>query len=341
MLDRHGRRVPRVHLDDPPEPVDLVGGGDDVETRVEALPQAFRRAALEAVACQSLGGDGVGDVLGVGEVLVEVLLAGEHRAPRGETAGAVVQGAEHAGAGRVGGGLDQVAARGGTGENELGQTGDTPVVRAEFGCETTGSGLTLDLHDGQPVIGPSDAHLLLGGVVGIVAGEHEGLGRVLVVDHQQVGVRHAVDGQQPREVVVVAELLLLRGRGLVADVEGGRIRQHRVTPPDDDGLVVALGNGHDVVGVRDDGGEVGAGGRGAEVRRARRRGAAGAARVVGTRGEHTARTDREHRHRAAAQHAAPAHGGAHDVTEVLAPGGVGHGVGTRVAALVAAGDGGA
>src|SRR5690606_13283602 len=88
VLLRGGGGVPRVHLHDPAEAVRLVlvALGAGVEAGVARLPAALGGAAAHAVALVPLAARG-------DEVLVEVLLAGQDRAPGGQAAGAVVQGA--------------------------------------------------------------------------------------------------------------------------------------------------------------------------------------------------------------------------------------------------------
>src|SRR5699024_12471008 len=122
-----------------------------VYTRGRRLPAARGGSGGEAVALARLGG------AGGAEVPVEVLLAGEHRPPRGEAAGAVAEGAQHDGAGGVPGGLQQVAARRGTGEGELVAEQDAAV---ELGPLHVGVGrilvLPLELDDGEAVGGHAD-----------------------------------------------------------------------------------------------------------------------------------------------------------------------------------------
>ena len=192
VLDRRRVGIPRVELDDVAEPVDLVGRLGDVEARVEGLPLQLGRLQRDAVAVEPVGVHRVGRrrALGGAEVLVEVLLARKHRAPRGHPAGAVGEGARDGAAGRVGGGLDEVGAGAGTGQRERGVGGDAAVVAAHHRPQST-LGRALDLHDGHAERGDLDVELLAGGCVGVVAGEHELRGDVLVVGHQQEAVRLA------------------------------------------------------------------------------------------------------------------------------------------------------
>src|SRR5699024_8764634 len=83
VLDRCRVGVPGIHLDDVAEAVDLVGLGGEVEAAVELLPPPVGRVGRDPVAVQLLEARRVGDLPRGAEVLVEVLLAGEHGAPRG------------------------------------------------------------------------------------------------------------------------------------------------------------------------------------------------------------------------------------------------------------------
>jgi len=180
VLDGGGGRVVGVDLHEVAEAVELVGLAAQVEAGVEALPLAVGLALGGAEAGDGGAGPLVGDGVGVAEVDVEVLLAGQHGAPRGQAPGAVVEGARHAGAGWVGGGLDVVGAGAWADEAELGGAGDTAVERPELAGKLTGALGRGDLEDGVAVVGDADADLLLGGVVGVVVREHLRLGGVLV-----------------------------------------------------------------------------------------------------------------------------------------------------------------
>src|SRR4051812_44553986 len=99
VCDRLRLGVVRVHLDDPAEAVDLVGLPGHVEAGVEPLPLALGRLLADAVTLRPPGDGRVADGGRIGEVLVEVLLSGQERAPRRDAARAVVERAQHAGAG--------------------------------------------------------------------------------------------------------------------------------------------------------------------------------------------------------------------------------------------------
>ena len=96
------------------------------------------------------------------------------------------------------------------------------------------------------------------GLLGVLrtgkAREHDLLVGVLVVDHEQAVLGAALDREEADEVVVVAELLLLRGGGLRVHVEGGRARQDGIAPADQHVGAVAR---RDVVGLVDAGLDLG------------------------------------------------------------------------------------
>ena len=97
-------------------------------------------------------------------------------------------------------------------------------------------------------------HLAEAGLLGILrtreAGKHDLLVGVLVIDHEQAMLGTALEREVADEIVVVAELLLLRRGGLRVRVERWGSRQDRVTPTDQDVGAVARG---DVMGLIDAG----------------------------------------------------------------------------------------
>ncbi len=308
-----------------------------VEPLVEPLPLAPGGAGADAVAL-------VGGGRAVGEVLVEVLLAGQDRAPRGGAAGAVVEGAEHLPAGRVGGRLQQVAAGGRAGELEDAGGGEAAVQPVPGdGRQLAAAALLLHDDDGHAVGGPGDLDLLAGRVLRVVAAEHERLVAVLVVRDEDLAAVLAAQRQQRQEVVVVTELHGLRLGGLLLRVERGRAAQDGVAPADDHVLRVAGGDGDPVGGVGRDGREAQApravGPAGLPAARApalgrggvrlRRGGDDGGAR----RGRHGDGGGRTH-------HGAAGEGAGYDVAGVFVVAGVRHVLEARVTAAVAAGEGG-
>ena len=131
---------------------------------------------------------------------------------------------------------------------------DPAAVPARHDLEAAVDRVAAGQQHREAVRRPGDLHLLLGRVRRVVlAGrEHVDLGRVLVVDHEQVGQAQRVLRDQADEVVVVAELLGLRGRGLLGEVELRGARDDRVAPADDDALGVAVRDGDLVELVRRD-----------------------------------------------------------------------------------------
>ncbi len=276
----------------------------------------------------------------MGEVLVEVLLAVEGGAPRGGAAGAVVERAEDRAAGRVGGGLQQVAARGGAGDPELAGGVQAPVeVVAGDRRQPARTALLLDHDDGQAVRGPGDLDLLAGRVLGVVAAEHQDFVGVLVVGDEDLAAALPGQRQQGEEVVVVAELAGLGLRGLLLGMEGRGAAQDGLAPADDHVLGVAGGDGDLVGGVGRDGGE------------AEAAGAVGPAGLVsvtavgdGLRGlaEHGGAADGggDGDHGGGAQGGTAGEDTGYEVAGVLVVAGVGHLVEAGVAAAVAAGESG-
>ena len=128
-LARYRGGVGGVDLDDPAEPERLVGFAGEVEAGVMQFPLPLRWSLVEVDAVVQGAQGGVGDRLDVGEVLVEVLLAGQHRAPGGGAAGAVVQHPPHPGPGRVLGCLQQVCSGCGAGQLHRCLGGDPAVQR--------------------------------------------------------------------------------------------------------------------------------------------------------------------------------------------------------------------
>ena len=242
VLDRRRGRVGRVDLDDPAEPVGLVGvvRRRGVPARVDGAPVASVLRGGEAVAgLPRVGARGA-------EVLVEVLLARQHRAPRGGAAGAVVHGAADRATGRVGRGLEQVRPGGGTVDGEDGVEGDPAVeARARDVRPRVAALAAGQLDHGHAVRGPGRADE--GGGVG-AGREHDALVGVLVVAHEQGAGAGAVGLDDVEVVVVVAELPGLRLGRLVVRVEGRRAGQDRVAPAQDRVPAVAGRDRHVVDG---------------------------------------------------------------------------------------------
>src|SRR5829696_2383511 len=169
-LARNKVRVVGVDLDHPAEGERLVRLLGQVEAVVVALPLAVRGALGQGVALVPGPHPRVGDRLQVGEVLVEVLLAGQHRPPGGDPAGAVVQHPLDPATARVLAGPQQLRAGGWAGEAHAGLRGDAPVVARQRPVAERSAALgPLDEHDAAAVSGQLNVDLLPGRVVGVVA----------------------------------------------------------------------------------------------------------------------------------------------------------------------------
>ena len=185
---------------------------------------------------------------------MEVLLGHEIGAPGRHAAGAVVDGAEDLGAGRIGIGLQPRMAGGGAGDLHRGLGGDAAVLGAVADHLPLAVDLA-DLDDAAAMGGHFDGDAIGIGVrhhdLALLdrddAREHQVLVGVFVVDHEQAVLGRAVDRDVAHEVVVVAELARLRLRGLVQRVELGRVGEDRVAPAQEHVGVVAFG--HVVIGV--------------------------------------------------------------------------------------------
>ena len=170
----------------------------------------------------------VGSLLVIGrqfarEIAVEVLLGHHIGAPGCDAAGAIVDRAEHLGAGRVGVGLQTVAAGGRAGNLHFGVGGDAAVELA-VAHDLPFAVVLPDLDDGAAMRGHLDVDLLLGQrslldlFLAVLlddlddAGEHQVRIGVFVVDHQQAVLGRSLDRNVADIVVVVAELLGLGRR---------------------------------------------------------------------------------------------------------------------------------
>lgn len=111
-------------------------------------------------------------------------------------------------------------------------------------------------------------------VLAAEAGEHQFLIGVFVIDHEQaVAGRRVGQGEIAKEIVVVAELALLRGGALRQRIKAGRVGEHRIAPADQNVGVVVL---RDLVAFAGAGNEfakfeTGVGGLGALRRQQRQR----------------------------------------------------------------------
>ena len=194
---------------------------------------------------------GLVEAVEVAEVLVEVLLGGKHRAPGRLAAGAVVERAAHGGSGGVLARHQPGVASRRPGDGHRGLAGEATVILRAARVAPGAVGGAHDLYHREAVSSNADIHLVAGGVLRVVAREHQLLVGVLVVHRQQAAVRGArAEGQrqEPYEVAVVAELLGLGGGGLLPDIVNRRLGGERLAPADERAGVVALGHLHLVVG---------------------------------------------------------------------------------------------
>ncbi len=234
-LDRLAARAERVDLDHPAEAIRLVRVGGDVEARVDGVP-AVAEAVAQAAA--GIGADAITALqrrehaagrIGVAEVAVEILLAGEEGAPRRPAGAAVVEHAQHLAAGGVGRGLHQVVAGARALQRHRRVAVDAPVVRRRLHVLPAAVGRAPHVRHRGTVTGLALACLLVGegqqpiGSIGARSEEILGID-VLVVDDQQafvaavaVAVGSGIEAEEPHAVVVVADLLFLLG-GAVAGI---------------------------------------------------------------------------------------------------------------------------
>src|SRR5690554_4776827 len=263
-LDRRAVRVEGVDFHHPAEAVGLVDlalvGLAVIRGGVEALVHRFpgvvgaALAVADAVALVGRAGGVVGGVA-VDEVVVEVLFAGQVGAPGGDAHGAVVQGAQHPGAGRITGGAHAPIAAQRAADGHRRHGADAPVVARAGHPLPLAVGTAADLQHADPVGSLLLAHLIDGalaaaiGQVGIAqAVGVQGRVDVLVVDHQQAMVIGCLlEGEEVHAVMVVTGLqqlclpvlggVLAPGRGIV---------QYRIAPAEERLGAVTLGHQHPV-----------------------------------------------------------------------------------------------
>ena len=223
-----------------------------------------REAPVRLLPAAPAGGDAVAGEPALGvrrpgrvEVLVEVLLAGQHRAPGGVAPGAVVERPQHAAPAAVGAGAHPLRPGSRAVERE-GRPGVDAAVAARAPLVDPGGAVVLAAHldHGHPVGGHLDLRLL-GGHRPVPVGEHHLGVRVLVVedDHAAPPRPAAVAVLAQGQVVgVVAGLTLLGLDRLPVHVEGGSAGLHRVAPGDH-GCPGEAGRHHEVVHVGGRGGD--------------------------------------------------------------------------------------
>ena len=232
VLLGHDRRIVGVVLDDPAKAVRLVRLLGEVEALDRPVPGILRLARDPVALVVGRLRRTIGQC--AAEILVEVLLRHQHRAPGGLASGAVVEGAQHPGAGRIGIGLEAVVAGRRADDLDLGRERDPARVLAARD-HGPGVALFLDLDRRAAVCHQLDLGLLGGLRLAAPAGEHQLRIGVLVVDVQQA-VLGAVGAARQREiakkVVIVAELPRLSVGALGHRVPGGRFVDHRIAPAD-------------------------------------------------------------------------------------------------------------
>lgn len=246
VLARRRRRIRRIDLDDPAEVVHLVleARVSRIEARIELLPPAHGRFVREAVARVLLGG------ASSAEVTVEVLFAGEDRAPRGRAAGAVSERSEGGRAVGRDGRAQQLGSCGGAREGICGVV-EEPAVEGRTDDGRPGGGFVVadQLDHAQAVrLEPDSAHAFEV-VLELVGGEHDRLVRVLVVHEEDR--RRCGRADDVGVVDVVAELARLCGGRLIRRVERRAVGEERVAPAQNRHPVEALGNGERVDRVGD------------------------------------------------------------------------------------------
>jgi hypothetical protein len=231
-------RIVGIDLDDPAEAIGLVRLLVEVEA-VEILAPGIGDDATEPIA---LGQHLVGMLGAIArEVEVEILLAGQPRPPRRLAAGAVVEHAQHLGAGGIGRRLHPGVARRRAGDAHRRVGIDAASVAAAVD-DLPAATLSSDLDHRAAVCGHLDRGLRLVGAQARLAaladaGQHQVGVRVLVVDHHQEAVARRVAGRQrmqAEEVVVVAELQRLRGAAQFGRIIRCGAGQHRIAPADQD-----------------------------------------------------------------------------------------------------------
>ena len=183
------------------------------------------------------------------EIAVEVLLGHEPRPPRGQPARAVVQRADHIHPVGVVVGLHPRMARGGAVDGHRGvQRGDAAVHLA-VAHHLPDPGVVLGDLDHRTTVGghfnvdERGRHAgKLGAVLTAKPGEHHLFVGVFVVHTKQPAAAIVVQRDKAHVVIVIAELLELRRRGLVHHVEFGRVGGDRIAPPQQHIGVIAIGH---------------------------------------------------------------------------------------------------
>ena len=188
VLDRGRGRIVGIDLDDPAEPVRLVRLLREVEPVLVEAPGHVPAPPRNAVSSVELPGARVGGL--APEVVVDVLLGGEDRAPGRDTAGAVVQCPQDPRAGRIRAGPHERVPRRRSPEHH-GRGACDPAVQGRVPHDAPlAPSAAHDLDHGEAVRGDLDlAHLP--GPLGlpVPGGPHQLRARVLVVHAEKAARR--------------------------------------------------------------------------------------------------------------------------------------------------------
>ena len=218
---RQGRRIKRVDLDDPAEPVRFIRFLVDVPAPVDGAPSiAPARQTVALVISLFRMAFQRPD-----EVIVEVLLRHQIGAPRGNPAGAVVDGAEHLSAGRVGGCFQPGMTGGGAGKPHRRGRGDAACVCAAWIDRPTSVRPAGDFDDRSAMRRHLDFET--SGVVVEPARKHDAAAGEFVIHAEQTARGRLGPVRQRDEtevVVIVAELPGLPAGRLLARLELGGAR---------------------------------------------------------------------------------------------------------------------
>ena len=170
------------------------------------------------------------------KVEVKVLLGGQIGAPRRHAAGAIIQRADDAIAGSIVAGLQAFVAGRRTVDRHLGERADAAVI-ATVAHDLPFIAVADDLHDGDAMRSHLDIDELLRHVLEasrvltfLQAREHQFFIGVFVIDAEDAVLARAIERKIGDVVVVVAELLQLRGRALPERIECRGIREQRIAP---------------------------------------------------------------------------------------------------------------
>jgi hypothetical protein len=183
-------------------------------------------------------------VLGLApEIAVEILLGRKPGAPRGHAAGAIVDHAEHLGAGGIGGCLHKVMTCGGPSNLHLGRGTDTPGIFG-IGNNCPIAAVALHLDNGAAMGHHLDVRQFLGHFLEVdflhilfagQAGEHQTLVGVFMIDAKQAVLARTINGEIA-DVIIVSRTMGLCLGGLISQVKI-RIGQYRHPADQNVGLV--------------------------------------------------------------------------------------------------------